>query len=106
MDRPDPEAVAQEVFTALADPSRRGILAALAAGGAATATDLAPRLPITPQANPKHPPPPPSSLPARSTRRHLLSAHPAAPAQRPPRHRGDAVRRRTVAALRRLADHL
>lgn len=50
----DLEAVAQEVFTALADPSRRGILAALAAGGPATATDLAARLPITRQAIAKH----------------------------------------------------
>jgi DNA-binding transcriptional ArsR family regulator len=31
MDASDPEAVAREVFAALADPSRRGILAALAA---------------------------------------------------------------------------
>jgi DNA-binding transcriptional ArsR family regulator len=54
MDRPDPEAVAQEVFTALADPSRRAILAALAAGGPATATDLSARLPITRQAIAKH----------------------------------------------------
>ena len=54
MDRPDPEAVAQEVFAALADPSRRQILAALAAGGPATATDLAARLPITRQAIAKH----------------------------------------------------
>jgi DNA-binding transcriptional ArsR family regulator len=52
--RPDVEAVAEEVFTALADPSRRGILAALAAGGPATATDLATRLPITRQAIAKH----------------------------------------------------
>lgn len=54
MAKPDLEAVAQEVFTALADPSRRGILAALAAGGPATATDLAARLPITRQAIAKH----------------------------------------------------
>ena len=54
MDKPDPEAVAQEVFTALADPSRRAILAALAAGGPATATDLSARLPITRQAIAKH----------------------------------------------------
>ena len=53
-DRPDPEAVAQEVFAALADPSRRAILAALAAEGPATATDLAARLPITRQAIAKH----------------------------------------------------
>jgi DNA-binding transcriptional ArsR family regulator len=52
--RPDVEAVAEEVFTALADPSRRGILAALAASGPATATDLASRLPITRQAIAKH----------------------------------------------------
>jgi len=52
--RPDVEAVAEEVFTALADPSRRGILAELAAGGPATATDLAARLPITRQAIAKH----------------------------------------------------
>src|SRR5512143_2771398 len=51
---PDLEAVAQEVFTALADPSRRAILAELAAGGPATATDLATRLPITRQAIAKH----------------------------------------------------
>jgi DNA-binding transcriptional ArsR family regulator len=54
MVNPDQETVAQEVFTALADPSRRGILAALAAGGPATATDLAARLPITRQAIAKH----------------------------------------------------
>ena len=52
--RPDIEAVAQEVFTALADPSRRAILAELAANGPATATDLAGRLPITRQAIAKH----------------------------------------------------
>ena len=52
--QPDIEAVAEEVFTALADPSRRRILAALAAGGPATATDLASRLPITRQAIAKH----------------------------------------------------
>ncbi len=51
---PDHEAVAEQVFTALADPSRRSILAALAAGGPATATDLADRLPITRQAIAKH----------------------------------------------------
>jgi DNA-binding transcriptional ArsR family regulator len=52
--RPDIEAVAEEVFTALADPTRRAILAALAASGPATATDLAARLPITRQAIAKH----------------------------------------------------
>ena len=52
--RPDLEAVAEQVFVALADPSRRSILAALAQGGPATATDLAGRLPITRQAIAKH----------------------------------------------------
>jgi DNA-binding transcriptional ArsR family regulator len=50
----DIEAVAEQVFVALADPTRRAILAALAAGGPATATDLAGRLPITRQAIAKH----------------------------------------------------
>jgi DNA-binding transcriptional ArsR family regulator len=48
------EAVAEEVFTALADPSRRGILAALASRGPTTATELATILPITRQAIAKH----------------------------------------------------
>jgi DNA-binding transcriptional ArsR family regulator len=48
------EAVAEQVFAALADPSRRAILAALASAGPATATDLASRLPITRQAIAKH----------------------------------------------------
>ncbi len=43
----DIEAIAEQVFTALADPTRRAILAALASGGPATATDLAALLPIT-----------------------------------------------------------
>jgi DNA-binding transcriptional ArsR family regulator len=51
---PDTEALAEQVFIALADPSRRAILAALASGGPATATDLAGRLPITRQAIAKH----------------------------------------------------
>ena len=51
---PDVEAIAAEVFTALADPRRRAILAALAADGPATATDLAARLPITRQGIAKH----------------------------------------------------
>ncbi|TDV42666.1 ArsR/SmtB family transcription factor [Actinophytocola oryzae] len=51
---PDIEAVAEQVFTALADPTRRVILAELAARGPATATDLATRLPITRQAIAKH----------------------------------------------------
>src|SRR5271165_3475051 len=54
MPQPDIEAIAEQVFIALADPSRRAILAALAAGGPATATDLAGRLPITRQAIAKH----------------------------------------------------
>ncbi|MFF0307658.1 ArsR/SmtB family transcription factor [Streptosporangium sp. NPDC004379] len=48
------EAVAEAVFAALADPNRRAILAALAEGGPATATDLAARLPITRQGIAKH----------------------------------------------------
>ncbi|MDA3645489.1 metalloregulator ArsR/SmtB family transcription factor [Saccharopolyspora indica] len=52
--RPDAEAIAEQVFTALADPSRRTILAELASAGPATATDLAARLPITRQAIAKH----------------------------------------------------
>ena len=50
----DMEAVAEQVFSALADPTRRSILAALAASGPATATDLAARLPVTRQAIAKH----------------------------------------------------
>ena len=50
----DAEAVAEQVFVALADPTRRAILATLAADGPATATDLAQRLPITRQAIAKH----------------------------------------------------
>jgi DNA-binding transcriptional ArsR family regulator len=53
-DPAETEAVAEQVFIALADPTRRGILAALATGGPATATDLAVRLPITRQAVAKH----------------------------------------------------
>ncbi|GAB2672930.1 ArsR/SmtB family transcription factor [Kribbella swartbergensis] len=52
--RAEMEAVAEQVFVALADPSRRSILATLASGGPATATDLANRLPITRQAIAKH----------------------------------------------------
>ena len=51
---PDLEAVAEQVIAALADPTRRVILAALASGGPATATDLADRLPVTRQAVAKH----------------------------------------------------
>jgi DNA-binding transcriptional ArsR family regulator len=50
----DAEAIAEQVFSALADPTRRAILATLAAQGPATATDLADRLPITRQAIAKH----------------------------------------------------
>jgi len=50
----DAESVAEAVFAALADPNRRAILAALAAGGPATATDLATALPITRQGIAKH----------------------------------------------------
>jgi DNA-binding transcriptional ArsR family regulator len=50
----DPESIAEQVFSALADPTRRAILATLAAQGPATATDLADRLPITRQAIAKH----------------------------------------------------
>ena len=50
----DLEATAEQVFAALADPTRRAILAALASGGPATATDLAVRLPISRQAIAKH----------------------------------------------------
>lgn len=51
---PDIEAIAEQVFQALADPTRRAILARLAAQGPATATDLADCLPITRQAIAKH----------------------------------------------------
>jgi len=51
---PDIEAIAEQVFVALADPTRRSILADLASHGPATATDLADRLPITRQAIAKH----------------------------------------------------
>ncbi|WP_280472394.1 ArsR/SmtB family transcription factor [Nocardia cyriacigeorgica] len=51
---PENEAIAEQVFIALADPSRRAILADLASAGPATATDLATRLPITRQAIAKH----------------------------------------------------
>jgi len=50
----DVELIAEQVFTALADPTRRAILATLAAQGPATATELADRLPITRQAIAKH----------------------------------------------------
>ena len=50
----DAEETAEQVFTALADPSRRAILAELASAGPATGTELAARLPITRQAIAKH----------------------------------------------------
>ncbi len=50
----DVEAIAERVFVALADPTRRSILAALASKGPATATDLAALLPVTRQAISKH----------------------------------------------------
>jgi DNA-binding transcriptional ArsR family regulator len=50
----DIEALAEQVFVALADPTRRAILAALATDGRSTATDLASRLPISRQAIAKH----------------------------------------------------
>jgi DNA-binding transcriptional ArsR family regulator len=49
----DIEAIAEQVFTALADPTRRHPGRA-GVGGPATATDLAVRLPITRQAIAKH----------------------------------------------------
>ena len=52
--RPETEAVAEQVFVALADPSRRAVLAELASGGPATATDLADGRPSTRQARAKH----------------------------------------------------
>ncbi|HLU55730.1 MAG TPA: metalloregulator ArsR/SmtB family transcription factor [Pseudonocardia sp.] len=54
MPPPDLEATAERVFVALADPTRRAILAALATHGPSTATELADRLPITRQAIAKH----------------------------------------------------
>ena len=54
MPRPDPEAIAEAVFAALAEPTRRSILSALAARGPMTATGLADLLPISRQAITKH----------------------------------------------------
>ena len=51
---PGGDAAAGAVFTALADPTRRHLVAALAAGGGATATGLAAELPISRQAVAKH----------------------------------------------------
>ena len=52
--RPDPEEVSAGVFTALADPTRRAILASLAEHGPSTATELSSRLAITRQGVAKH----------------------------------------------------
>lgn len=54
MPRPDPEAVSAGVFAALADTTRRAILASLAEHGPSTATDLSARLSITRQGVAKH----------------------------------------------------
>ncbi len=51
---PPADAAAGAVFAALADPTRRHLVAALAAGGGATATGLAADLPISRQAVAKH----------------------------------------------------
>jgi DNA-binding transcriptional ArsR family regulator len=48
------DAAAGAVFAALADPTRRHLIAVLGAGGAATATGLASELPISRQAVAKH----------------------------------------------------
>ena len=48
------DAEAGAVFAALADPTRRHLLTALAANGGATATGLAAQLPISRQAVAKH----------------------------------------------------
>ena len=50
----DPEEVSAVVFAALADPTRRAILASLARHGPSTATDLSGRLSITRQGVAKH----------------------------------------------------
>jgi predicted ArsR family transcriptional regulator len=93
---PDAEAIAEQVFAALADPSRRSILAALAAGGPATATDLAARLPITRQAIAKHL--------ALLTEAGLVTAEPGAlPAALGPDAGGAAVPGRAGARLGRPA---
>jgi DNA-binding transcriptional ArsR family regulator len=52
--RPDPEEISASVFSALADPNRRAILASLAEHGPSTATDLSGRLSITRQGVAKH----------------------------------------------------
>lgn len=52
--RPDPEQVAAVVFAALADATRRAILAALAEHGPSTATDLTRHVSLTRQGVTKH----------------------------------------------------
>ena len=47
-------ALSSEVFSALADPTRRFVVETLAARGDATATELAAELPVTRQAVTKH----------------------------------------------------
>ena len=54
MPPPDPEEVSAGVFAALADTTRRAILASLAQHGPSTATDLAGRLSISRQGVAKH----------------------------------------------------
>lgn len=44
----------QAIFAALADPTRRAVLRTIASGEAATATELAARLPVSRQAVQKH----------------------------------------------------
>lgn len=51
---PDAEARAGAVFDALADPTRRAVLRAIAQGGPCTATELATALPVSRQAIAKH----------------------------------------------------
>jgi DNA-binding transcriptional ArsR family regulator len=51
---PEPADRADAVFGALADPTRRSLLQAIAAQPAATATELASELPISRQAVQKH----------------------------------------------------
>ena len=52
--RPGDDAAAGAVFLALADPTRRHLVEALATSGGATATGLAAELPISRQAVAKH----------------------------------------------------
>jgi DNA-binding transcriptional ArsR family regulator len=49
-----PQGPADAVFSALSDGTRRDLLALLGAGGEASATDLARRLPVSRQAVQKH----------------------------------------------------